>query len=63
MHLIMFSICYLFSISFGIQVIKVFVWVPSFGFVSVDTDPFCFCIPALLLLLISLLLGNFLAQP
>ncbi|KAJ0579616.1 hypothetical protein HanHA300_Chr04g0119911 [Helianthus annuus] len=58
----MFSIYYLFSISFGIQVIKVFVSVPSFGLVSV---PICFCfrMPALLLLLISPLLSNFLAQP
>ncbi|KAJ0495852.1 hypothetical protein HanIR_Chr12g0613571 [Helianthus annuus] len=63
MHLIMFSICYLFSISFGIQVIKVFVSVPSFVFVSVSTDLFCFCMPVLLLLLISPLLSNFLAQP
>ncbi|KAJ0845846.1 hypothetical protein HanRHA438_Chr15g0718261 [Helianthus annuus] len=63
MHLIMFSICYLCSISFGIQVIKVFVSVPSFVFVMVSTDLFCFRMPALLLLLISPLLGNFLAQP
>ncbi|KAJ0751790.1 hypothetical protein HanPI659440_Chr09g0316851 [Helianthus annuus] len=63
MHLIMFSICYLFSISFGIQVIKVFISVSSFGFVSVSTDLFCFRMPALLLLLISPLLSNLLAQP